>query len=377
MIKAIPLEPSINSSPASSAREFRTECTPSTLGNELDHVSLDAIETIDLTGKVALPSPSTTDWEPPRPRADGAVPPECCRAKRGKKRKGGECTPDLLATSGTPSKFQHLSRAGTSPPVKNIPAELSATPSRRSTPSDAMLHKTSIADEDNDNDSPDTWLDIDTIFPDAGLELYPQPPRSTYRGERKTESPQQPNSPLYSNDATPPPPCIEWNSNSSQSHNPESLPITKMSTIKQADKSFKGFLAVHSETLAQLISILKEKLHKNAEIIYEQAIQGRLAPDIIAANRDLVSQIQIMETLQTSRSAYQDCATRKEDLKQSLMRVISEGSDPTTMPEMAQSRLFEAEMRKTEAQIRELLPRAKIFDIACNFETNQEDTICE
>ena len=49
------------------------------------------------------------------------------------------------------------------------------------------------------------------------------------------------------------------------------------------------------------------------------------------------------------------------------MRMISEGSDPTTLPELAQSRVFEAEMGNIEAQIRELLSRAKIFDMACKF----------
>ncbi|KAJ6088092.1 hypothetical protein N7499_004274 [Penicillium canescens] len=138
-----------------------------------------------------------------------------------------------------------------------------------------------------------------------------------------------------------------------------------VSSIQQADNSFMKFLVIHSETLAQLMSILKEKLHNNAEVIYQQAIEGRPAPDLIAANKDLVSQIQTMESLQMSRSAYQNCATRKEDFKQSLMRVISEGSDPTTVPELAQSRVFEAEMGNIEAQIRELLSEAKIFDMAC------------
>jgi bloom syndrome protein len=363
----IQLEPSINSPPASCVKEHRTECIPSHGENKLDQFSLDGIETIDLTGEAAFPSPTTTDWEPPQPRDEGAISPRLCGEQRGKKRKKDECTPGLLAPSGTPSKDQTISNVDILEPMENNPAELpatpTATPSRRSLPSGSERSQRVIADEDSEDDSPATWFDIDTSFPDAGLE----PPRSTSRGDRELETARRFSSQFSSNDATPPPSCIARNSNPLQSQSPESFPTTNVSRVQQADNSFMGFLAIHSETLGHLMSILKRRLHENAEVIYRQAIEGRLAPDSIAANQDLVSQIQTMESLQTSTSAYQNCATRKENLKQSLLRVISEGSDPTTMPELAQSRVVEAEMRKIEAQVRELLPRASTFDVACNF----------
>jgi bloom syndrome protein len=362
----IQLEPSINSPPASCVKEHRTECIPSHGENKLDQFSLDGIETIDLTGdltgEAAFPSPSTTEWESPHPRAEGAISPQLCGEQRGKKRKKDECTTGLLAPSGTPSKDQTISNVDTLDPMENTPAELPATPSRRSPPSYSKRTQRVIADEDNDDDSSAIWFDIDTSFPDAGLEL----PRSTSQGDRELEAARQFSSQFSSNDATPPPSCMAWNSNPLQSQSPESLPTTNVSTTQQADNSFMGFLAIHSETLGHSMSILKQRLHENAEVIYRQAIEGRLAPDSIAANQDLVSQIQTMESLQMSTSAYQNCATRKENLKQSLLRVISEGSDPTTMPELAQSRVVEAEMRKIEAQVRELLPRASTFDVAGN-----------
>ena len=367
--------PRTNSPPASCAKESRTKSTPSQSKHELDQLSFDAIETIDLTGEVALPFSSTTDpCKPPRLRNERAISFQGCREKRGKKRKSDECTPGLLALSEYASEIETPSKLNSSPLAGNIFAELPATPSRHSPPNDAKLSKRTIADENNHDDSSDTWSDIDSIFPDGGLQLSPQPSRSNSREDRETETTRQPNSQLYSNDATPRPPCIAWNSNPSQLQNPESLPITKVSNTQRADISFIEFLAIHSETLAQLMSILKEQLHNNAEVIYQQAIKGRPAPDLIAANKDLVSQIQTMESLQTSRSAHQNCATHKEDLKQSLVRMISEGSDPTTMPELAQSRVLEAEMGKIEAKIRELLPRAKIFDMACNFGTDNLST---
>lgn len=125
-------------------------------------------------------------------------------------------------------------------------------------------------------------------------------------------------------------------------------------------------MAIDSEAVAQLMSILK-KLHNKAEIIYQQAIEGTPAPDLIAANKVLVSQIQTLESLQTSIVAYESCATHKGDLKQRLVRAIAEGSDPTPIPELARSQDLEAEMRKLEVQAHERFLRAGIFDVACVF----------
>ncbi|KAJ6061077.1 Bloom syndrome protein [Penicillium canescens] len=362
------VQESYTNSPPSCAKESRKKHTSSQSEHELDQLSIDSIETIDLTGEVPLPSLSTTEpraREPSRPRNEGAISFQGCRQNRGKKRKSNECAPGLLALSGYPLNIETLSEVNSSPLARNASAQLPATPSRHSPPNDAKLSKGTIANENNDDESSDTWFDIDTIFPGAGLVWPHSHLEATPEEVEKRKPRDSPTRNLYSNDATPPPPCIARDNNPSQPQNPESFPIRMVSSIQQADNSFMKFLAIHSETLAQLMSILKEKLHNNAEVIYQQAIEGRPAPDLIAANKDLVSQIQTMESLQTSRSAYQNCATRKEDFKQSLMRVISEGSDPTTMLELAQSRVFEAEMGNIEAQIRELLSQAKIFDMAC------------
>lgn len=92
---------------------------------------------------------------------------------------------------------------------------------------------------------------------------------------------------------------------------------------------------------------------------------GRPAPDLLAANKDLVTQIQAIESLQITRDTHNDFVARKESLKQNLMRAISQGLDPTTMPEeLAKSRAVKTELEQTQARIRELLPRVNIFDIA-------------
>lgn len=66
-------------------------------------------------------------------------------------------------------------------------------------------------------------------------------------------------------------------------------------------------MAVDSEAVARLMLTVKEKLHSNAEIMYQQAIAGPPEPDLIAANMVLVSQIQTLDSSQTSRIAYQTC----------------------------------------------------------------------
>jgi bloom syndrome protein len=73
-----------------------------------------------------------------------------------------------------------------------------------------------------------------------------------------------------------------------------------------------------------------------------------------------------VESLQASRITYQKCVMRKEVLKQGLVRAISEGLDPTSMPDLVRSQDLEAEMKRIEVQVRELLPRAGIHDVACN-----------
>jgi bloom syndrome protein len=228
--------------------------------------------------------------------------------------------------------------------------------------------------EDNDDYSSDAWLDIDSISLDAGLDLSPMSPRSNSRGDGGKKATRQSKSRLYSEDDAQPSPRIAWNSNPSQLQNPESLIITKVSSIQQVENPFINSMAIDSEAVAQLMSILKEKLHNKAEIIYQQAIEGTPAPDLIAANKVLVSQIQTLESLQTSIVAYESCATHKELLKQRLVHAISEGSDPTSMPELARSQDLEAEMRKIEVQARELLLRAGIFDVACEFSIDNLST---
>ncbi|KAJ5547484.1 Bloom syndrome protein [Penicillium frequentans] len=109
---------------------------------------------------------------------------------------------------------------------------------------------------------------------------------------------------------------------------------------------------------------LKQTLQENSEVVYWQAIKGQPAPDLIAENKSLVSRIQAIEALQFQQACYNSRLLKKEKLKQCLIRVISQGLDPATMPdELSESRIVQSELKQIETKIWELLLQAKIFDL--------------
>jgi bloom syndrome protein len=154
---------------------------------------------------------------------------------------------------------------------------------------------------------------------------------------------------------------------------PSSGPTGSVPSSQAKDENILKFTALRLEVFEKAILRLQQTLQKNAEIVYEQAMVGRPAPELIAANKDLVSQIQAIESLQRQKHSHNDCLARKESLKRDVMRVISQGLDPTTLPELSQSRAVEAELEKIESKIRELLPRAKIFDLAAEIGEDLQD----
>jgi bloom syndrome protein len=246
-------------------------------------------------------------------------------------------------------------------------AELPAVSSRTTLSSSSKQPKRVIADSDEeDDDQFDSWLgaeDVDDMIFDPEPALYPTLPKMSSQESQKSEYHSTASRPSPSN-ALPPPTRAEKKSSLPKSQNPDQSPTPKAPSSQQRDPEILKFLALPSTSLTQAISSLKATLQKNAEIVYEQAMEGRTAPELIAANKNLVNQMQSIETLKTSQDSYKKCLSRKDDLKKSLMRVISQGIDPTTMPELAQSRAVEAELEKIEANIRELLPSSRVFDIA-------------
>lgn len=229
-----------------------------------------------------------------------------------------------------------------------------------------------IADSDGEDPFDDSWLDddhVDDMVLDADTSLYPKLPQASLVEEEKKDalSSTLKFSPHKSQTAEPQPAII------SQSIQPS--PGIRCPGSQQRDPNLSKFLGLPLKTFERTISRLKLTLQKNAEIVYQQAMEGRPAPDLIAENKNLVSQVQAIESLQAHRNTHQECVFRKETLKQNLMRAIAQGLDPTTMPEeLARSRSVEAELEQIEHKIGDLLPSSRILDLAKDSTIGQDDS---
>lgn len=219
-----------------------------------------------------------------------------------------------------------------------------------------------IADSDEE-DPFDSWLEADDIddmvLDDTGL--YPKlPEMSPTESKKQTREKTPPKKPPRKVPARETSTELNMAIKPAQRHQPP--PELKIPSSQPKDTTILNFLALSTKSLDNSILQLKNTLKMNSESVYEQAMQGRQAPDLIAENKNLVSRIEAIETLQTQKASYDSCMTRKEGLKQKLIQAISQGVDPSTMPhELAQSRAVEAELEKIENKIRELLPKAKVF----------------
>ncbi|KAJ6135122.1 Bloom syndrome protein [Penicillium capsulatum] len=366
--------------PLSSSKTTRTKKTPLRTDQGFDTPPLGQIESIDLTGDPErFISSSGTEFGEPRRlwNKDGTSP-----EKRGKKRKSDEYTSDLLSPSKhatkvrTPSKASRPSTSGDSVagPISSFSRTSATSPSK---PAKELKHspeplkptqKLVVADSDDEeeDDMFDSWLgveEVDEMALDTDAGLYPQLPQiSPAESEKKpTIKPRQEKaSTKIDSSSTQQEPKKPVKNTSSSQHSP--TPQVPSSQVK--DKNLVKLLALPTGSFEQSISQLKNTLHKNAELVYQQAMEGRPAPDLIAANKDLVSQIQSIESLQAQKKAYSECVSRKETLKRDLMRAISQGLDPTTMPdELAKSRAVEAELDRIETEILEILPQSNLLDV--------------
>lgn len=343
--------------PASSVYK---ESRPKTIPLRSDNSPLGGpIEAIDLTGDIerAISSSGTADFgEPRRLWTEEAASREEPREKRGKKRKSDEYTSDLLS----PSKY------------KANPTTARKQDRHDSSVTRKCQHKRVIADSD-DEDLFD-WLgddaDVDGMMLDDS-KLYPKLPQISAAGDQRESAIQAssvPHSagPKHVSPQLLPskPPQTEGNVVAKDFGRSQLSPSPK-SGSQVKNQSVLKFLALPPDSLEQSTAQLKSALHKNAEIVYQQAMEGQQVPELIAENKTLVSRIQAIEQLQAHRDAHEKCLSRKDDLKQTLMQAISQGLDPTTMPEeLAKSRAVEAEVEKIEAQICQILPQANILELA-------------
>lgn len=364
--------------PTSSPRIIRPKATPLRSHRKIETSPFDEIEAIDLTGDIdrIVPSSSTTDFGESRKLwTEEAASREKPREKRGKKRKSEEYTSDLLSLPKHATKVQTPSKASrllASQDAQIVPVSNRVTPSSPSNTAKRSKHaspvppqsrrKQIIADSDEEDLFEDSWLGddhVDDMILDAETGLYRKLPQiSPAEKEKKgTSSSTLKLSPLKSRTVGREP--------KEAPHSLQPSPGLTVPASQQKDPNISRFLALPLNTFERTISRLKSTLQKNAEIVYQQAMEGRPAPDLIAENKNLVSQVQAIETLQAHRNTHRECISRKETLKQKLMHVIAQGLDPTTMPEeLARSRSVEAELEQIESKIGELLPLSGILALA-------------
>jgi bloom syndrome protein len=227
-----------------------------------------------------------------------------------------------------------------------------------------------IADSDDDEDLFEDWAEnadpADEIMLDAEESLYPILPEMSPVGDGKEIEVKQARSESTPKMSLPPGlPSTRVKGKAISKDTTPSTPWSKPSGSQEKDPAVLKFLALGNNAFGHSISKLRATLQKNSEIVYQQAMEGQPVPELIAENKTLVSQIEAVESLQKEQTTHKGCVSRKQRLKQNLMRVISQGLDPTTMPEeLAQSRAVEVELEQSEAQISQLLSRVNILELA-------------
>ncbi|KAI2794534.1 Bloom syndrome protein [Penicillium oxalicum] len=359
--------------PSSCTKNMRPKATPSRSDRRIATSPFDGIESIDLTGDPErfLPPDAKLDLAGQRrlwnedTALRGAV-----SEKRGRKRKSDEYDTDLLSPAKLAAKAASPSQKSGSKLSRDVISEI---PSRgtRTGGSDGLKNTRAhspglpqktrgreIADSDEEDQFDESWLHNDEMIIDSNTGLYPKPPIGSSRpGMPGLEQP--PN--LHALKRDPPRPT------------PPSAGPTVMSS-QPKDETILKFMDLSNGVFKNAIAKLQQTLQKNAEVVYEEAMAGRPAPELVAANKGLVSQIEALQSLQGLKKSYSDSLSRKQRLKQDLMRVISQGQDPTSLPELSQSRAVEAEIEIAESSIRKLLLDTKILDFAAGSEHRSENS---
>lgn len=352
----------------------------------LDSPALD-IDAIDLTGDIELPAaPSSGTLEEfSEPRrlwtADAASRKEPDE-KRGKKRKSDEYKSDLLSPRRHAPKVRSPLALSKSAASKDPAPYASPTAHRHAPSSPTKQHARTEdrvirdSDDDGDDDLFDDWMQEDDPILENDDGLYPVLPKEDHSDNhedgRTWESPIRTSALSFKKDDSPTPVIrspVKRPSPKKQA-SPErkptfSSPLPTSSQTPQ-DENIVKFLELSVDSLNNAITEFKGSLTKNAEIVYQQAMEGVPALELITVNKNLKGRIEAIEQLKQKKIAHKTCQSRKESLKKSLIRAISEGDDPSTMSELAESRAVSAELGQIEEALRDLLSRADILDMTSN-----------
>ncbi|KAJ5923319.1 Bloom syndrome protein [Penicillium verhagenii] len=373
--KAHALVPDSRPEPPRSSFTSRLKSTPLRSEQKLEASYLDNIEAIDLTGDPLrfTSAPATDLGEPRRLWAGDAPVREQIGEKRGKKRKSDEYTSDLLSPSKHTNKTRNIPK-GSPSEVSSRPNRVkpsnSAKPLKTDSPSPKKVFRKDVIADSDEEDPFDQWeADADAMILDTDPVLYPKLPQiSPAENEKKnqsdksllTRSPSRTLPQEFQTETR-----NEKTKISKPSKGSQTSPGLKIPSSQPKDEAVMKFVALSARSIGHYIQQLRQTLQKNSEVVYQQAMEGQPAPDLIAENKCLVSRIQAIEALRPQHAAYNTCLSRKEKLKQNLMKVISQGLDPTSMPEeLSKSRAVEFELEQIEQKIRELLPQANLPDLA-------------
>ncbi|PYH91967.1 recQ family helicase MusN [Aspergillus ellipticus CBS 707.79] len=345
------------------------------------------IDTIDLTGEFdhTRLSSSTCDGfsEPRRLWTEDAAfrkEPSENFEKRGKKRKSDEYVSDLVsprkngARGRSPLKAADNLSASTLNMHRKSP-RTSKTDDKPLRASKLTSHANSRAshviadsDEDGDDNLFDDWMpDGDGPTLDSNESLYPILPMEDSADEHVAASPARRRtraSPPVS-DAMDLVPSSTRKSKKEVHTSPVQMPHVPVSTnfpsSQPQNEDVTKFMSLAAESLDRVIASHKSTLTKNSEIVYERAMKGELAPELIAENKSIADMIEAIESLKQHRIAYQSYESKKDALKKRIMQVITQGRDPHTMPELAESREASTQLERVGADIQSLLMRSKLL----------------
>ncbi|RAL16268.1 RecQ family helicase MusN [Aspergillus homomorphus CBS 101889] len=332
------------------------------------------VDTIDLTGDVdpIAFSSSTADGfsEPKQLWSEKAAARGSSPEKRGKKRKSDDYMSDLLSPrksaapkARSPLKVartaEHLQPASSPSPPKRLSQH--AMDRSESTPSRTLSQVIADSDEDGDDALFDDWEAKDNIGPDPDESLYPILPKVD---APDTNSPERiARKPIYANSSSGKTEVVPSTSrNFASSQHPSHIPATADSSPSVTlDKDVARFLSSSAASIEGLISTFKDTLTKNSEVVYERAMKGEPAPELIVENKSLTEKIEAVGVLKQNRAAYFSCDTKRQSLKKTLMKAISLGGDPHAMPELAESRQLTAQLERIEADMQRTLKRTDIL----------------
>ncbi|OJJ77846.1 hypothetical protein ASPBRDRAFT_50678 [Aspergillus brasiliensis CBS 101740] len=351
------------------------------------------IDTIDLTGDLNQTTLSSDTFdgfeEPQRLWTEDAASRKEPLEKRGKKRKSDDYVSDLVSPRKNGSKSRSPLKAVESAKTpRSTSTRLQPGKSPRTTRKDTIsradgplglppLSQSSraghvIADSDDDDADENLFNDWapdgDGPTLNSNESLYPILPNQDSSDEHAAPSPARKKtraSPRTSDVMDVVPSSIRTSKKDTHiSPSPIThVPSTESPSSQPQNEDVAKFLTLPADSLEGAIATLKSTLTKNSEIVYERAMKGELAPELIAENKALTDRIDAIGLLKQQRVTHQTYDSKRNLLKKSLMQVITQGGDPSNMPELVESREATNQLQKIESDIQHLLARSGLLSI--------------